>query len=165
MKILSLLTLGAALAVAPTLASAHDYTLGALMIGHPWMRLPPAGAPVAGGFLTVTNAAATPDRLIAAASDYARKVEVHEMAVVDGVMKMRALDNGVEVPAGGKLELKPGSYHIMFIGPNRTVAVGDKVQGSLTFEKAGKIEVEFQVEAMGQKAPAEHDGHGAMPMK
>ena len=84
------------------------------------------------------------------------------MAVIDGVMKMRPLDKGIEIPAGGKLELKPGSYHVMFIGLKKPLVKGDVIKGSLTFEKAGKVAVEFNVEEMGAKtAPGamQHQGH------
>ena len=145
MKTLRTLAFAAALSFVPGAAAAHEYKLGSLEIGHPWSRATPAGAPVAGGFLTVTNAGGA-DRLVSVASDAADKVEIHEMAVVDGVMKMRPLDKGIEVPAGGKLELKPGSYHVMFIGLKKPFVKGDMVKGTLAFEKAGKIDVEFKVE-------------------
>jgi copper(I)-binding protein len=80
------------------------------------------------------------------------------MAVIDGSMRMRALDKGIEVPAGGKVEFKPGGYHIMFIGLKAPIAKDTAFKGTLTFEKAGTIEVEYKVESMG-KAPAGHSGH------
>ncbi len=163
MKLLSTLALGAFLATCGA-AFAHDYKAGPLEIGHPWSRATPNGAPVAAGFLTVTNTGAAADRLVSVASDAADKIEIHEMAVVDGVMKMRPLDKGIEIPAGGKLELKPGSYHVMFIGLKKPFVKGDVVKGALAFEKAGKVDVDFNVEDMGMKAPAMsgHDKHGAM---
>jgi periplasmic copper chaperone A len=166
MKILRTFALGALLSVAAGAALAHEYKVGPLEIGHPWSRATPAGAPVAGGFLTVTNGGTAADRLVSVASDAADKVEIHEMAVVDGVMKMRPLDKGLEVPAGGKLELKPGSYHVMFIGLKKPFVKGDMVKGTLAFEKAGKVDVDFKVEEMGAK-PAGHDAHDAhgMPPK
>lgn len=159
MKTLTTLALGALLSLGVSAAWAHEYKLGTLEIAHPWSRATPNGAPVAGGFTTITNSGAVADRLLAAASDVSDRVEVHEMAVIDGVMKMRPLDKGIEVPAGGKLELKPGSYHIMFIGLKKPFVKGDRVKGQLSFEKAGKIDVEFEVEEMGMKMnpPA---GHG-----
>ncbi len=162
MKILSSTLAVAVVLACATVASAHEYKLGALDIAHPWSRATPAGAPVAGGFLTVTNTGSA-DRLLGVASDAADKVEVHEMAVIDGVMKMRPLDKGIEVPAGGKLELKPGSYHIMFIGLKKPFVKGDRVKGQLAFEKAGKIDVEFAVEDMATKTTpaAGHDMHGS----
>lgn len=160
MKILRTLALGAALATLATAASAHEYKLGALEIGHPWSRATPNAAPVAGGFLTVTNSGASADRLVSVAASISDKVEIHEMAVTDGVMKMRPLDKGLDIPAGAKIELKPGGFHVMFIGLHQQLKAGDKVKGTLTFEKAGKIDVDFNVEAMGKPGDA---GHGHTP--
>lgn len=134
-------------------AHAHDYKAGSLAIAHPWTRATPKSATVAGGYLKITNSGNTADRLTGGSAEVARKVEVHEMSMDGGVMKMRELKNGVEIPAGATVELKPGSYHLMMMNLSRPLAKGEKVKGSLTFEKAGKVDVEFTVEAMGG-APA-----------
>ena len=82
----------------------------------------------------------------------AGKFEVHEMAMVDNVMKMRELPKGLEIAPGKSVELKPGSFHVMFIDLNGTLKEGDKVKGTLKFEKAGTVEVEYAVRAMGAQA-------------
>jgi periplasmic copper chaperone A len=130
-------------------AHAHDYKAGPLTIAHPWTRATPKSATVAGGYLTITNTGSTPDRLTGGSAEVARKLEVHDMSMDGGVMKMRELKNGLEIPPGATVELKPGSYHIMMMNLSRPLAQGEKVKGSLTFEKAGKVDVEFTVEAMG----------------
>jgi periplasmic copper chaperone A len=164
MKILRTLALATLLStVAAAGALAHGFKVGALEIGHPWSRATPAGAPVAGGFLFVTNGGTAADRLVAVTSDAADKVEIHEMSMDGGVMKMRALDKGLEIPAGAKVELKPGSYHVMFIGLKKPFVKGDMVKGTLAFEKAGKVDVEFKVEDMATK-DAGHDGHSGHGM-
>ncbi len=112
---------------------AHEFKVGDLEIGHPWSRATPAGAKVAGGYFTVTNHGSAPDRLVSISSDIAAKAEVHEMAVKDGVMTMRKVDGGLEVPAKGKAELAPGGYHLMFIGLNRQPKQGEKFAATLTF--------------------------------
>lgn len=160
MKTLKTLALAAVLALAAGAASAHEYKLGDLEIGHPWSRATPKAAPVGAGYMTVTNKGKTADRLVAAGSDISSKVEIHEMAVIDGVMKMRALDKGIEIPAGGKVEFKPGGYHVMFIGLKQPIAKDSKFKGTLTFEKAGKVEVEFQVDAAAGGGTG-HTGHTA----
>jgi len=152
------LAVAGALALAASTAFAHAYKLGDLEIDHPWSRATPAAAPVGAGYLSVTNKGTTADRLVSAGSDVSAKVELHEMAVIDGVMRMRALDKGIEIPAGGKLEFKPGGYHIMFIGLKQPFAKDTTFKGTLTFEKAGTIAIEYKVEGMG-KAPAGHSGH------
>jgi len=140
------LAVAGALALAASTARAHAYKLGDLEIDHPWSRATPAAAPVGAGYLSVTNKGTTADRLVSAGSDVSAKVELHEMAVIDGVMRMRALDKGIEIPAGGKLEFKPGGYHIMFIGLKAPLKVGDRVPVTLRFQNAGTIDLEFQVQ-------------------
>jgi periplasmic copper chaperone A len=130
-------------------ASAHDYKLGSLEITHPWTRATPATAQTGGGFLTVTNKGTTPDRLIAARSPASNKVEIHEMKMDGNVMKMRELEKGLEIPAGATVMLKPGGYHIMFMGLKVPLAKDAKVPVTLVLEKAGSIDIELKVEAIG----------------
>lgn len=137
------------LTVVATTAYAHEYKLGALEIKHPWTRATPKNAPVAGGYLKIINTGTTPDRLTGGSVEVAQKFEVHEMSMDGGVMKMRELKDGLEIPPGATVELKPGSYHIMMMGLAHPLAKGERVKGSLTFEKAGKVDVEFVVDAMG----------------
>jgi periplasmic copper chaperone A len=132
-----------------TTAFAHDYNHGDLHIHHPFTRQPPEGAKVAGGFLTITNKGAIADRLISASSNFASKTEIHEMAHEGGVMKMRELTKGLEIKPNDTLSLKPGGYHVMFMGLNQTLKAGEKHKATLVFEKTGSVEVEFNVEAMG----------------
>ncbi|MDR3374117.1 MAG: copper chaperone PCu(A)C [Ancalomicrobiaceae bacterium] len=138
------------------LALAHEYKLGSLEIVHPWTRATPAGAKTGGGYLTIVNKGAA-DKLVSAASDVAGKVELHEMGVKDGVMMMKPLPDGVAVPANGKVEFKPGGYHVMFLDLKAPFKKGDKVKVHLTFEKAGAADVDFEVAGVGETAPAEHE--------
>ncbi|RUZ41237.1 copper chaperone PCu(A)C, partial [Mesorhizobium sp. M7A.F.Ca.US.003.02.1.1] len=98
---------------------AHEFKVGDLEIGHPWSRATPAGAKVAGGYFTITNKGSAPDRLVSISSDVSEKAELHEMGVKDGVMTMRPVAGGLEIPAGGKVTLAPGGYHLMFMGLKR----------------------------------------------
>ena len=153
----------AMLALTGTAALAHDYTAGSLKIGHPWARATPAGAKVAGGYLTIQNGGATPDRLVGVSAEFAGRVEIHEMAVKDGVMTMRPLSNGVEVKPGDRTEFKPGGYHIMFMELKQQLKEGERIKGTLQFEKAGSVPVEFAVQSVGARdgghGGAEHKGH------
>jgi periplasmic copper chaperone A len=142
-----------------TSAYAQDYKAGSLVIDRPWTRATPKSATVAGGYLKITNTGSTSDRLTGGSAEVSRKFEVHEMSMDGGVMKMRELKNGLEIPPGATVELKPGSYHIMMTNLSRPLAKGDKVKGSLTFEKAGKVDVEFAVEALGGMPVAKEHGH------
>ena len=97
-------------------AQAHEYKLGSLVINHPWSRATPKGATVAGGYLKITNTGTAPDRFVAGSSEAGTRFEIHEMSMDGGVMKMRALPGGIEIAPGATFELKPGSYHVMFVG-------------------------------------------------
>jgi len=138
---------------------AHDFKVGDIEIDHPWSRATPEGARVAAGYVVIRNHGAAADRLVSATGEIAGRTEIHEMAVdAQGVMTMRPLGNGLEIPAGGAVELKPGSFHLMFLDLQRGAKEGEAFKGMLTFEKAGSVEVEYAVEAMGGQPG--HDGHG-----
>jgi copper(I)-binding protein len=153
------------LALAASPAAALDYTLGSLYIANLWARATPKGATVAGAYMRITNKGAAPDRLIGGSAAIAGRFEVHEMKTEQGVMKMRPLTAGLEIKPGETVELKPGSYHVMLMGLKSPLEKGQRVKGTLAFEKAGKIDVEFLVEAIGaaapgpQGTPAPHHGH------
>jgi hypothetical protein len=142
-------------------AFAHDYTAGSLKIGHPWARATPKGAPVGGGYLSVTNSGTEPDRLVGGSTPISRKFEVHQMSMDHGVMKMRPLGNGLEIPPGKTITLSPGGLHVMFVDLNQPLKQGDKIPATLEFAKAGKVQVEFAVEGMG----ATHENHENHEMK
>lgn len=129
---------------------AEEYTHGDLLIDSPYTRTTPPGAPVAGGFLKITNNGKEADTIIGGSVDFSEAVEIHEMPMVDGVMKMRQLEDGLEIPPGETVELKPGSYHIMFIKLKEQMIEGDKHKATLTFKNAGDVEVEFVVKDISQ---------------
>lgn len=143
--------------------TAHEYTIGFLTIGHPWARATPAGAKVAGAFLSVENKSDRPDRLVQVSIEGAKTTEIHQMLVQDGMMKMRPVTGGLDLPAGTKTELKPGGYHLMLMGLAAPMVEGRTVKGLLTFEKAGTIEVEFKVEAIGGNAGQAAHQHSDVP--
>jgi uncharacterized protein YcnI len=128
--------------------------LGDLVIAAPWTRATPAGAPVAGGYLKVTNQGKESDWLIGGTFPNARGVEVHTMVTENGVMQMRMLGDGLEIKPGETVELKPGGYHLMFVGLSQPVALGQPLKGTLLFRKAGSVAVEFTVAPIGAPGPA-----------
>jgi copper(I)-binding protein len=144
------------LAVAALPALAKDYKLGAIEIRQPWTRATPATAQAGGGFLVIANTGTTADRLIAAKSPVAERVDVHEMKMDGNVMRMRAVEKGLEIPPGGTVELKPGGFHVMFTGLKAPFTKDGKVPLTLVFEKAGSIDVELPVEGMGASGPPAH---------
>jgi copper(I)-binding protein len=152
--------LAAILAFGANQSAATDYNLGPLHIANPWARATPKGAAVAGGYMTITNKGTAPDRLLGGSASIAGRFEIHEMTMDQGVMRMRPLTAGLEIRPGQTVELKPGSFHVMFMDLKSPLEKGQRVKGTLEFEKAGKIEVEYTVEAIGAGAPASPHGHG-----
>lgn len=140
------------------LALGQDYRAGAIKIDGPWTRATPTGSKVAGGFMKLQNNGKDPDRLIGGTVSVAGKFEVHEMAMTNNVMKMRELEKGLEIKPGQSVELKPGSFHVMFMDLKQPLKEGEKVKGTLVFEKAGMVEVEYSVRAMGAQSNT-HDTH------
>jgi len=145
------LLLAGVIVASPVLA--RDYTLGTIQIGQPWSRATPASAPSAGGYMTLTNKGAEPDRLIAVESQAAGHVEIHEMSMDGSIMRMRQLEKGVALAPGATVELKPGGYHVMFMQLKAPLKKGERVPIVLVFEKAGRIPVDMQVEALGAAGP------------
>ena len=130
--------------------------LAQVQIEKPRSRATAPGASVAGGYMLIRNQGAAGDRLVAASSPVAGKVELHVQVNDNGVMKMREV-TGYDVPARGSFELKPGGAHLMFIGIKRPFKEGEKLPVKLKFEKAGEVNAEFQVGGMGgSAAPMQH---------
>lgn len=153
-------TLAAACVLAAGAALAHGYKAGELEIGHPWSRATAPGAPVAGGYMTITNTGAEADRLVGGSAPFAGRVEIHEMTMQDDVMRMRELEGGLEIAPGETVELRPGGFHVMFMDLKEPLVEGESVPATLVFEKAGTVEVEFAIESMGARGSG-HDAHGA----
>jgi copper(I)-binding protein len=139
-----------------TAALAHDHMTkaGNLEITSAWARAMLPNQPAGGGYLTVTNNGAEPDRLLGGSTPAVGKVEIHTMEVVNDVMTMRPVEGGLEIPPGETVELKPGGLHVMFMGVEDPFQEGDTLQVTLEFEKAGKVEVAFPVRK------GEGGGHG-----
>lgn len=141
------LTLVAVIMMA-TASFAHDYTVGPITVDHPWARASAGAAKSGGAFMMIKNDGTTADRLIAVDSPVAKMSHLHTTIMENDVMKMRPVD-GVGIPAGGMAELKPGSFHIMFMGLKAPLEEGQMVPLTLTFEQAGTLEIEAYVTEAG----------------
>jgi copper(I)-binding protein len=146
---LAAMVLLAGLQTAPALA--HDYSLGALKLDHPWARASAGPVRTGAAFLVIHNSGPA-DRLLAVAGGIAERVEIHTHMMEGDVMKMRRVE-AVAVPAGGTANLAPGSFHIMLIGLHAPLKEGDRFPLTLTFEKAGEVTVEVAVEGVGSMGP------------
>ena len=120
----------------------------ALRIDHPFARATPPGAKSGAVFLTVLNGGSETDRLLRASTPIAGGVILHQMAVEDGVMKMRAVPS-LTVNPGGRLELKPNGYHLMLIDLKQPLKLGERFPLTLSFERAGSVLISVPVEDMG----------------
>lgn len=139
------LTLGALLGLAD--ASAHEIRVGDLLIEHPWARQSPMKADVAAGFMVITNEGTEDDRLVKVTADISKNVQLHDMKMDGDVMKMVELPDGIVIPAGSTVTLKPRSLHVMFMDVAKQPIEHEVFNGTLVFEKAGTVPVNFEVMA------------------
>ena len=143
-------------------AGAHELTVGDLQFIHPHIPQPAATAQVAGGYLAISNEGAQLDRLVGLSSKIAKSVSLHQSSVdTNGVASMSPVA-ALDIPAGDTVVLEPGGYHIMFMGLTGRFSEGDMLPVTLTFEKAGAIDMEFMVDP-ADGAEMAHDHDMAMP--
>jgi len=128
------------------LSFAHEYSVGAIKIGHPYIRPTVASQTNSVAYLSLENTGASADVLKEISSPDAKDVEIHTMYMDGDVMKMRDVEK-LEVSAKAKIEMKPGmGYHLMVNGLKQPLKIGDKIKLVLQFEKAGKVEVQAHVQ-------------------
>ena len=139
-------------------AMAADYKIGSLEIMTPWSRATPKGAATAIGYMTIKNTGTAPDRLVGGSADFANGFELHSMVMEGGVSKMRDL-NGVDIAPGQTIEFKPGGSHVMFVGLKHPLTEGGHVKGTLVFEHAGAVQIEYDVEGIGAQQPPQGMDH------
>lgn len=144
-----------AVLVSPLPAAAQEFTIGAIRVTQIWSPQPPEGSRVAGAYLSITNTGKEADTLVGGTAAVAGRVEVHEMALDKGVMRMRELKPGLVVKPGETVVLKPGSFHLMLMDLKDRPAAGKTFAGTLVFEKAGTLQVTYTVEPFGTRAPGD----------
>ncbi|MBB4304673.1 hypothetical protein GGD81_003735 [Rhodobium orientis] len=177
--ILAAATLGLAAATFAPAAYADDHammmeggsaTIGDLQLTGAWTRATPPAARAGGGYLKITNNGSKTDYLVSGSVDFAERVEIHEMSVINDVMKMRHLEDGLPVPPGETVALEPGSYHVMFMGMTEPLTEGKAVDVTLTFKNAGDVTIKMPVAKVGARSLAGDGGgmmhdHGNMDMQ
>lgn len=142
------------LSLVSVIAVAHE----GVHINDAWARPSAPGAPSA-GFMVIDNHGSSDDVLLSVTGDFAKRYEVHESFMDDGVMRMVHLEQGIVIPAGGEVVLKPGSYHLMFMGLPKPFVEGEEYEVTLTFQNEGEVTVVLPVKAMNMKAAAEEGKH------
>ena len=137
-------------------ARSEEVTAGGLAVISAWARATPPGADVGAAYVTIENRGDIDDRLLGVTTPAAAAVSMHETIEENGVATMRPLEDPA-VPAGGRLEMRPGGVHLMLMDLAAPLAEGDSMPMTLTFEHAGELTVQANVAAIGAKAPAAHD--------
>jgi periplasmic copper chaperone A len=167
MRLLAPLVVVASIALVPA-ASAHEgmlhegceagqtFAAGDITVTGAFSRAMLPSAPVGGGYMTITNAGSTSDRLLGATTEATDQVEFHDSKITNGMMEMTAMPEGIEIPAGGTVTLAPGALHIMFIGPKAGFKEGECVAVVLEFERAGELPIQLNVGPIAADAPPGH---------
>ena len=143
-----------------SIAVAHEYQAGDLTIDHPVIYKSFARDRAAGGYMTITNSGDASDMLIGISVEGPTAM-LHESREENGVMRMVHLD-AVEVPAGETVAFAPGGLHVMIMGlaPD-DLPVGDTLEATLLFDRAGEVAVTFHVETLPKDGKAaDHSDHG-----
>jgi copper(I)-binding protein len=138
---------------------AESVSAGDLEITGPFSRATLPNAPVAGGYLSIVNTGTEDDRLVSAASDVAQEVQLHEMVVVEDVMRMRQLEDGIAIPAGETVTLAPGGLHVMFMGINQPFIEGECVEVTLSFAVAGEVALCLLIGPADAREAGGHHNH------
>lgn len=141
---------GMAFAAAPAVAAPS------IAVTDAWVRAAPNGAPTAAAYLTITNRGSAPDRLLGGSTPAARAVQVHEMSMTGGVMRMGEVKGGAAIAPGQSLKLQLGGWHLMLIGLKAPVAAGGQVPLTLKFEKAGEVKLVLPVRVAPMSGAATH---------
>jgi copper(I)-binding protein len=161
------LALACGMAAAPAVAQAAAPTppnqAGPLQVASAWARATAPGQTTGGGYMEIRNNGAEPDRLVAIQSPLAERVEMHETVTQGDVSSMRPVQGGVAVPPHGDVKFSPGGYHIMFIKLKQPLAAGSQVPATLTFEKAGAVQVQFDVKPINYRPGGATSGMPGMP--
>ena len=135
-------------------AEVAEYSAGTIKVVAPWTRATPESAKVGGGFMTLINTGGEADRLIGGSTEVSGALEIHEMHIVNGVAMMRQVNPGITLRPGGSVVLKPFSHHLMMLDLKQPLQAGQKIKGTLQFEKAGPVDIEYLVVPMGADGPA-----------
>lgn len=129
--------------------AARSFVLAGIEVVGPWARASLPATTDGGGFFTIANKGAVPDRLVAASSPLAERVEIHAITVVGDGLRMREREGGLALPPGTTLTLKPRGYHLLLTGLKAPLETGSQVPVTLAFENAGSLDIELAVTAPG----------------
>lgn len=141
----------------------HDVTAGDLTISAAYSRATLPNAPVGAAYLTITNTGSSDDRLVSVSSPIAGVTQLHEMKMVNDVMQMNELPDGIAIGAGATVNLAPGGFHVMLMRLTGPLIEGQTIALTLVFEKAGTVEIEVPIKAFDAES-GDMDDHAGMDM-
>lgn len=145
-------------ALIATPALSHEYSQGDVEIDHPWSRPTPPGVPMGVGYMAITNHGDSDITFTSASTSRAESVSIHESTTKDGTMSMRPLKEGLTIPAGETVELKPHSYHVMLEELESPLKEGESIPLTVNFDGADTMDVELNVESLdGRDEVKEHE--------
>lgn len=163
--IVALGLLGAVLAAGPSIAQQKPMAgkmkmAGKIAVEKVWARASAGRAGAGAAYLTLRNTGAAGDRLVSASTEVAKRAELHTHKMTGDVMRMARVE-GVDLPPGGVVTLKPGGLHVMLMGLNKKLVKGDRFPLTLNFEKSGSVTVDVAIQSIAAMGPS---GHGGMKM-
>ncbi|WP_285712686.1 copper chaperone PCu(A)C [Erythrobacter oryzae] len=153
----------AACDAAPETPAAAETAASIIAVTEPWSRETAEGQNAGGAFMTIANTGTAADRLTGGSTPVAGRVEIHTVSMDGGVMRMRQLEDGLDIPSGGEVTLKPGSFHVMLMDLKQPLKAGDTVPLMLTFAGAGTLETQLIVKPAGAMAPEMKHGEEGKP--
>jgi uncharacterized protein YcnI/copper(I)-binding protein len=131
--------------------------IGTLVVEDAWARATPNGAKVGAGYFAIRNTGSTPDTLISVETPAAKRAEIHDMTMTDGIMRMRRLADGLEIPAGGRVELKPSGMHLMLLDLTGDLVEGQSTTLKLNFKSGASGQITMPVKGLGAGGSGDHD--------
>jgi hypothetical protein len=140
-------------ALAATSGRASDYRVGPMVVAQPWARATPKGASTGAAYMTITNTGSAPDRVSCVSSDASAECQIHIMAIENGVMKMRRIEDSFEIKPYEAAAFKPSGLHLMLVHLKHPLDKGKTVKITLKFDNAGSLEVGYPIEAIGAVGP------------
>jgi copper(I)-binding protein len=158
--LLTVLAMGSSQSAPAQAVGSGTYRIGAIVVEAPWSREAPGGVKRAVGYMRITNTGQHPDRLVGGTAATTGRLEVHQSTTSDGLTQMQAIKDGLVIGPGESVELKPGAMHGMLVDLPRGPKAGEIIKGTLMFERAGAIEIEYQVGSVGiRHAPTAAASH------
>jgi len=140
-------------------AQAQEFKAGNITIEHAWARPSAGTTKMSAAYMKLKNAGKEGDTLKSASSPVAAEVSIHENINDNGVMKMRQVQGGLAIPAGGEVNLKPGGLHIMLMGLKQNLELGQTIPLKLSFANGGDTEIQAKIEKMPDAASGGADHH------